>query len=73
MFVSFTVDPWTGPTIAMTFSFSFPLPVADAKALKMGLVSLVLEGYVTALFTVTEGLAFFASIQLVGWNEGRVL
>ena len=72
-FVSLIVDPCVGPALAVAFSFSFPLPVADAKALKMELVSLVLEGDVTALLTVTEGLALFANIWVAGWNEGRVL
>jgi hypothetical protein len=73
-FVSLIVDPWTGPTLAMAFSFSFPLPVADAKALNKGLVSFALEeDDVTVLFTVTGGTALVASIWVAGWNEGRVL
>ena len=73
-FVSLIVGPWTGLALEVAFSFSFPLPVADAKALNMGFVSLVLEeGEVTTLFTVTEGPALFANIWVAGWNEGRVL
>lgn len=72
-FVSLIVDPWTELALAVAFSFSFPLPVADAKALKMGLVSLVLEGDGTVLVKATEGPALFANIWVAGWNEGRVL
>ena len=60
--------------LAEAFSFSFPLPVAEAKALNKGLVSLVLEGgEVTVLFVATEGPALFANMRVAGWNEGRVL
>jgi hypothetical protein len=72
-FVSLIVDPCTGPTLAAAFSFSFPLPVADANALNKGLDSLVLEGDVTVVFTVMEVPALFANIWVAGWNEGRVL
>jgi len=73
-FVSLIVDPWAGLTVAEAFSFSFPLPVAEAKALNRELVSLVLEeGKVTVAFTVTEGPALFANMRVAGWNEGRVL
>ena len=69
------MDPWIGVTLAIAFSFSFPLQVANAKALNIGLVSsfVVEEGDVIALFTVVEGPALFASIWVTGWNEGRVL
>lgn len=72
-FVSLIADPWAGLTFALAFSFSFPLPVADANALNKGLDSLVLEGDVTVVFTVTEGPALLANIWVAGWNEGRVL
>ena len=66
------MDPWIG--VALAVAFSFPLPVADAKALNIGLVSFVVEeGDMIALFTVAEGPALFASIWVAGWNEGRVL
>lgn len=60
--VSRIVVPCTGPTLTMAFSFSFPLPVADTKALKRGLISLVFGGDETALLTVTEEPALLATI-----------
>jgi hypothetical protein len=73
-FVSLIVDPWIGLTFEVTFSFSFPLPVADAKALNKGLISLLFGGDgVSVLFTETEGPPLFASIWVAGWKEGRVL
>ena len=61
------MDPWIGVTLAVAFSLSFPLPVADARALDIGLVSFVVEeGDTTPLFTVAEGPALFASIWVAG-------
>ena len=72
-FVSLIMDPWIGVVLAVAFSFSFPLPVVDAKALNIGLVSFVVKGSMIALFMVVEGPALFAGIWVAKWNEGRVL
>ena len=64
-FVSQVVDPWTRPSIAVTFSLSFPLPVVEVKTLKRALDFLVLEEReVTVQFMITEGSNLFANMRV---------